>query len=214
MNYGDMQAQFTGLMNRRDLTPTLTLAFLQQSILRIQRTLRIPAMEKSLTATIGNLYTNGLTVPGDLLQFIAMTDETDPANKVELQRVALPEVLRVLNDGMINSPGVGNPCSIFARRASKFVIAPLPVTGSVLRMDYYATFGTLSASTDTNVLGDVAPDLIVYGGLSYAATYFLDKRQASFEQRYTQIYEDLMAQANQDELTGNACIAPAYHFPD
>lgn len=206
-----MQTQFTGLLNRRDLTPALTLAFLQQSILRIQRTLRIPAMEKSITATIGNLYSNGITVPGDLLQMIAMTDETDPANLVELQRVALPEVLRRLN---VSTNVSGSPARVYARRGSKFVIGPLPSFGTVLRMDYYATLGTLAANTDTNVLGDVAPDLIIYGALSYGAAYFLDKRLAAFEQRFQQIHDDLQGQANNDELTGNACVSPAYHFSD
>lgn len=211
MNYGDIQTQFTGLMNRRDLTPTLATSFLLQSIMRTQRILRIPAMEKSITATIGNLYTNGLTVPGDLLQFIAMTDETDSAHMVELTRVALPEVLRVLNYG--DGTSQTNPGTIFARRASKFLIAPKPVFGTVLRLDYYATFKTLSAPTDTNVLGDVAPDAIIYGALSYGAAYFLDKRQKEFEARYTQIRDDLQSQADRDELTGNAQVMPAAHFP-
>jgi hypothetical protein len=205
-----MQTQFAGLMNRRDLTTALTQAFLQQSILRTQRTLRVPAMEKSITATVGSTFT-GLTVPGDLLQFISMTDETNPGNVVELTRVALPEILRR------NSFDAGSstvmPVTMFARRASKFIVAPKPPAGSVLRMDYFATFKTLSVPTDSNVLSDVAPDAIIYGALSYAAAYFLDKRMKDFEDRYTQIVTDLQSQADRDELSGNAQVMPSSYFP-
>ncbi len=207
MNYGDIKVQFTGLANRRDLTTALTTSFLQQSILRIQRDLRVPAMEKSITATVGNLYTSGLDVPGDLLQLQAITDETDPNNVVELHRAALPDVLDRLN---IRATG---PARVFSRRASKFVIAPKPLLGSVLRMDYYATFRTLSADADTNVLADIAPDLIIYGGLAYAAAYFLDKREGAFEARFQQILQALQDQALRDELTGNAQVQPASNFP-
>ncbi|UGA46804.1 hypothetical protein HU230_0012475 [Bradyrhizobium quebecense] len=158
-------------------------------------------MEKSITATIGNLYTSGLAVPGDLLQLIAITDETDPLNVTELTRVSLPEVLRILNDN--TSCGA----RAYTRRGSKFLIAPMPTTGSVIRMDYYATFQPLSAPTDTNVLGDIAPDCIVYGALSYAAAYFLDKRQSDFEARFKQIVDDLNGQAMSDELTGAAQVS-------
>ncbi len=207
MNYGDIKTQFSGLLNRRDNTAALTTSFIDQSILRIQRTLRIPAMEKSITATVGSLYTSGLDVPGDLLQLIAITDETSETEVVELTRVSLPEVLLILNSGETGS------ARHFARRASKFVIAPKPVEGSVLRMDYYATFRALSADEDTNVLGDVAPDAIIYGALSYAASYFLDKRQADFEARFNQIMGDLDMQALRDELTGNAQVKPASYYP-
>lgn len=196
-----------GLLNRRDITPALTTSFVQQSIIRIQRTMRVPAMEKSISATIGISYPGGLTIPGDLLQLIAITDETDPNNVYELSRVALPEVLRTLNSRATGTSRV------YARRTSKFVIAPLPVTGSVLRIDYFANFATLSAPTDTNVLTDIASDAVIYGALAYAAAYFLDKRQGDFEARFKQILEDLDMQALRDELTGSAQVQVPAHYP-
>lgn len=207
MTLGEIKADFTALLNRRDLTTALTTSFINNAILRVQRTLRIPAMEKSIRATVGSLYTSGLDVPGDLLQFISLSDETDPHNVVELSRVSLAQVMAILNTGETG------PSRVFARRGSKFVIAPEPAEGTVLRIDYYATFRTLSADADTNVLTDVAPDVLTYGALSYAASYFLDKRQADFEARFKQIMEDLDIQALRDELTGNAQVAPASFYP-
>lgn len=203
MNYGELQAQVTTLLNRRDNTPALTKAFIQSSIQTCQRTLRIPAMEKSIVATIGNLFTDGLDVPGDLLQFIAMTDVLSGK---ELTRRALPEVLSAqLHEG----PGCPR---IFTRRGSKFLIGPLPLSGSQLRMDYYATFLPLVADTDSNVLTDVAPDLLWHGALVFAASYFNDKRKSDFESDYQRAFDDLTAQTLRDELTGNAVVAPAMRF--
>lgn len=207
MTLGEIKASFTALLNRRDNTPTLTTSFINDALLRVQRTLRIPAMEKSIRATVGNVYTTGLDVPGDLLQFISLSDETDVRNVVELSRVSYAQVQAILNSGEVGT------ARVFARRGSKFLIAPAPALGSVLRMDYYATFRLISADADKNVLTDVAPDVLTYGALSYAAAYFLDKRQADFEARFKQIMEDLDIQALRDELTGNAQVAPASFYP-
>jgi hypothetical protein len=51
MNYGELQAQFEGLLKRRDMTPTQSQIFLQQAVSRVQRVLRIPPMEKSVAVT-------------------------------------------------------------------------------------------------------------------------------------------------------------------
>ena len=46
MNFGDLKAHFNDLLNRSDITTTLTTRFIDQGIARIQRQLRIPANEK------------------------------------------------------------------------------------------------------------------------------------------------------------------------
>lgn len=205
MTYGELQSTFTALLNRRDNTSDKTKAFLQASIQKIQRSLRVPAMEKSIQATIGNLFTDGLDVPGDLLQFIALTDVTTGD---ELVRSTLPEVLHA----QINET---TGCSrIFARRGSKFLIGPKPQAGSKLRMDYYAQFAPLVNDGDTNVLTDIASDLIYQGALVFAATHFNDKRKSDFQADYNKTFDDLTEQADRDELTGNACVAPAFRFDE
>ena len=39
----------------------------------------------------------------------------------------------------------------------------------------------MTADTDENDLAAVAPDLIIYGGLTYAADFYLDERRDIFE---------------------------------
>ena len=46
MNYGDLKTHFNDLLNRTDITSTLTTRFIDQGLARIQRQLRIPTMEK------------------------------------------------------------------------------------------------------------------------------------------------------------------------
>lgn len=205
MNYSDLQSNFTALLNRRDLTPTLTNLFLQQSFQTIQRTLRIPAMEKSLLATIGSVFTDGLQVPGDLLQLIAITDND---TGLELKRATLPQVLPVQLQDASGLP------YMFTRRNATFLIAPLPKSGKVLRMDFYAQFPTLVLPTDTNVLTDIAPDVVLTGALVRACTYFSDKRKDGFKADFELAMLELNMQANADELTANAQVAPAFSFDE
>jgi len=55
MQLSDITTQVTGLMNRRDFTASTSLqtTFINQGIMRLQRELRVPAMEKSINVTFG-----------------------------------------------------------------------------------------------------------------------------------------------------------------
>lgn len=205
MIYSELQSNLTALLNRRDLTPALRDLFIQQAFQKIQRTLRVPAMEKSIVATVGSLFTDGLQVPGDLLQFIALTDND---TGLELKRGTLQQVLPRQKEDQSGCP------KLFTRRGAKFLIAPLPSTGKTLRMDYYAQFKQLVNPTDTNVLTDIAPDLLLQGALVFACTHFNDKRKDGFTSDFNATIDDLNMQANRDELTANAQMAPALHFDD
>ena len=46
MNYGQLKEHFNDLLNRSDITSTLTTRFIDQGIARIQRQLRTPLNEK------------------------------------------------------------------------------------------------------------------------------------------------------------------------
>ena len=52
MNYGTLKSHFNDLLNRSDITSTLTERFIDQGIARIQRQLRTPANEKKKTYQI------------------------------------------------------------------------------------------------------------------------------------------------------------------
>lgn len=198
MAYLDVKNQFLGLLNRRDITPSLVNTFMQFGIQRIQRELRVPAMEK-----IGYYETDGtatVTVPSDLLEVIAIYTN-DQTNRHKLVRTDLQKII-----DYSNIPG--SPRFYF-REGDKFRIGPYPPSGTTVWIDYYGDASELSADTDTNWLTETSPALLIYAALSYACDYFLDDRKQLFEASYIQVAEQLTFMAQQDEVQ-NASVSPAY----
>lgn len=204
MNLGELKAQFTGLLNRRDLTANAALqqTFIDQAVMRIQRELRCPAMEKSIQVTINAGYA-GLIIPNDMIELISIIPEE---SNIRLDKVDITQALR-------SSANTGCP-TVYARRGGLWVLGQAPAVGTIVDVDYYAELAPLVASTDTNVISIVAWDLIVYGALAAAAEYYIDKRADEFEQKYLSILADLQEQADGDELNGAAEVQPAYRYPD
>lgn len=201
MNYGELKTHFQSILNRRDLTASLRATFLQMSIARIQRELRAPLMEKSVLVTISGDY-DGLEIPND---YIALVDLIVQDEETALQRVDIQEALK-------ESLNLGVP-RIFARQAGKWILGPTPYEDMVIRIDYYGEVDALEDDEDENTLTIVAPDLITYGALVYAAEYFLDRRLESFENRYTTMLNTIQSQADFDELS-NAIMLPCHNMED
>ena len=97
MTLSELTAQFLALMNRTDLTadPALAATFINQSILRLQRELRVPFMEKIVRYTVPDTYSAayGLAVPSDLLELIDINVDSDNSGLLDypLQRVQIKE---------------------------------------------------------------------------------------------------------------------------
>lgn len=198
MDYVGVKTQFLGLLNRRDITPTLVNTFMDFGIQRIQRELRVPSMEKLVSISTDG--TSAFQVPGDLLEIIAMYTD-DVVNTKKLIRTDLQSIL-----DWAKVPGSPR---FYYREGNFFTIGPVPPAGTSVYLNYYVNAGTLSADTDSNWITQVAPTLLVYAALSYAADYFLDDRKQMFEASYMQIAEQMQLMALQDELQ-NASISPAY----
>lgn len=199
------------MMNRSDLsidTTGLATTFLNQSILRLQRELRVPFMEKIVRYTIPSTYdpTLGLLLPSDLLELIDLNVDSDGDGIPDypLQRVQLKEAMGA-------SQHIGVP-RVFARRGGYWVIGPQPGQGSVVEIVYYAEFAPLVNPTDTNTISRIAWDAVVYGALAAASDYYNDDRSQVFEARYSQITQNLQAMADSDELTADAAVRPALLF--
>lgn len=202
MNLSDIKAQFLGLMNRRDLTTNtaLTQTFIDQAVMRIQRDLRCPAMEKSVSLTIQSGY-GGLLIPIDYLELISII----PSQSNErLDKVDITDALKL-------SENTGCP-RVFSRRGALYILGPAPSVGDVIQMDYYAELAPLVNPTDTNVISVIAWDLIVYAALVQACAYYKDNRKDEFETEYERILTGLQDQSDDDELNGTAQVMPAYSF--
>lgn len=207
MTYGEIQAQFVALMNRTDLRANTALQtlFLQQGIVRVARSLRVPAMEKGLIVTVGATW-EALSIPSDFLQLINIEFPTS----TEVWTLKRDMLMRVKTQGLQS----GTPRS-FARQGGRWYVAPAPTEGDTFRIDYYSDekFTELTESDDTNLITEIAWDAILYAALCAAGDYWSDKRLVNWEARLKQIMDNLDAQGDGDELTADAAVGVAYSFP-
>ena len=198
MAYVDVKNQFLGLLNRRDITASLTETFMGFAIQRIQREIRIPAMETVLAVQTDG--TANFQVPGDLLEIISI-HTNDTTSHQKLIRCDLQTILD-------NSKIFGSP-RYYYREGTTISIGPYPASGTNVYLHYYVNADALSADSDTNWMTEVAPTLLIYAALSYSSDYYLDDRKQMFEACYQQIADQLVQMAQQDELQ-NASISTAY----
>lgn len=198
MTYLAVKTQFLGILNRRDITPTLVDTFMLYGIQRIQREVRCREMEK-LTSVLTD-GTAQIAVPTDLLEVISL-NTNDQVNTHKLTRCDLQTILDY-------SKIPGQP-RFYYRQNEEFSLGPYPPNGTTIWINYYCDVSTLTADSDTNWLTEQAPALLVYAALAYAADYFLDDRKQLFEASYTQVAEQLVIQSTQEDLE-NASISTAY----
>ena len=169
MNYGDLKTHFNNVLNRSDITTSLTTTFIDQGIARIQRQLRTPMQEKLTTYTISS-QTAFVELPNDFIEIISLYYDNTEISRIPMSR------FRALNKNTY----AGTPQS-FTRQQEKLYLYPQPSSGEVI-FYYYGEFPALSSDTAENALTKVAPDLIIYSALTYAADYYLDERAVQFEQ--------------------------------
>lgn len=202
MNYGEIKTHFQNLLNRSDITASLTTTFIDQGIARIQRQLRTPLNEKVKNYTLTGATTE-LTLPTDFLEIISLY-----ANQYELTRVTMAKYRELVDNAYS-----GNP-QYFVREQENLKLFPQPSSGTV-SLYYYGEFDAMTADSDENKLAQVAPDLIVYAALGYSSDYFMDTRAELFEAKYTQFLTEIQEQANDQELNGGVqAILPAYEYRD
>ena len=203
MNKLGIRNQIKGLLNRNDLTDAQADIFIDQAVARIQRTLRIPPMEKTQLYTAGTSGANLLTLPNDFLQLKHLYHSKGTVKYVELSRFL----------ETIDAPGYAP--SIYTRSGGGLLIKSTPPAGFVTTMVYYGEIPDLVADTDENFLTVIAPDLLVYASLIYACDFFIDDRRDKFEQIATTMFEELNAQAIEMEFAQEGMtISPSAHYPE
>lgn len=202
MNYGQIKSHFQDLLNRSDITTALTTRFIDQSIARIQRQLRTPMSERVLEVTITG-QTESMTLPSDFMEIISLYH-----SEYELERVSMRRYRELIGNVFTGKP------QFFTRQAEKLLLYPQPADGKLV-LYYHGEFPALSADSDENVLTQSAPDLVIYGALSFAADFYLDNRAELFEGRFNQFLLELQEQANDQELQGGTqSILPSYRYQD
>jgi hypothetical protein len=180
MNYGDLKTHFTEVLNRSDISTVLTERFIDQGLARIQRSLRVPFMEKQRNYTISSS-----TQSRDLYHSTGTT----------LERVSM-ETMQALRANSLT----GNPTK-YAREQAELLIYPYPSDGTVT-LNYYGELEAFVSDSTETTITKVAPDLVIYAGLTFAADFYLDERSPLFEAKYKAFLEELQEQSNDQELNG------------
>jgi hypothetical protein len=202
MNYGDLKTHFNNVLNRSDITTALTTTFIDQGIARVQRQLRTPMQEALTTYTLSG-QTEYITLPNDFIEIVSLY-----YLNTELTRVPMSK-FRSLNANNYS----GNPTN-FTRQQEKLYLFPQPSSGSIY-LYYYNEFAPMTADSDENNLAKVAPDLLIYAALTYAADYYLDTRTEAFEAKFNQFLIEVQEQANDAETNGGVQrIQPTYTYSD
>lgn len=191
MNKGQIRSQFLALLNRNDCSNELADTFLEQGLARIQRTLRVPSMEKMATYTINDVTPDTILLPNDFLNIKHLY-----CGDTLLEYVDLSRFLRLTTS--VDTP------SVYTRIQGSLKLKPTPPEGTEILMVYHGEIPDLIADTDTNFLTEIAPDLLVYSSLSYASDYFIDERKPLFEDTYSRIYNELVEQAFLTEFEQSA----------
>lgn len=199
MNYGQIRTQFKNILNRSDCTDALADTFISQGLARSQRVLRTPANEKATATTVTSGF-SALAVPNDLIEVISIDSDGSAVTFLPTKRWL-----------ELDQDASGTP-EYWTRIGAEIKFKPVPSANKVLTLYYYGEFAPFTSDSTETTLSIIAPDLIVYGGLIYAADYFLDERKDLFEQRYMMSAQELQEQASTVE--GGGQISPAYNLGD
>jgi len=204
MNKGQIRAHFIALLNRSDCSDALADTFIDQALTRIQRVLRIPSMEKQQAYSVSSgSALSQIVMPANLIEIIDIQFAG-----VSLLRIPMHEMASAQQSG-----SVGNP-QFFSREREVIKITPKPTSGTIF-LNYYGEFDALTTDTSTNVITDIASDLLTYTALSYASDYFLDERGQVFEGKAAQFLLEIQDQANSAETSGmSQVMRPTTSFTD
>jgi hypothetical protein len=198
MNKGQIRTQFLALLNRNDCTNDLADTFIEQSLARVQRTLRVPAMEKSVSYTVNDVVGEMLVLPADFLNAKYLYCDDVLLEYVDLQR-------------FLQHAKTGYSPAVYTRIQGALKIRPVPAEGTELLLVYHAEVPDFTNDSSTNFLSEIAPDLLVYGALSYAADYYMDDRKPAFEETFSRVYGQLEEQAYLTEMEQSGMrVTPAY----
>lgn len=200
MNKLALRNHFKALLNRSDITDALADTFIDQSITRITRSLRVPAMEGQASYLIA-AATPKVSIPSDFLEAIDIYYDNHM-----LTRISMREMQDHIKSGQSGKP------QFFARERQSFLLSPIPATGTIF-INYYAQFSAMPLDSDENILAKIASDLIIYGALAYAADYYLDERSELFTMKYAQFFTEIQDQANEAETVGTLqAIRPTTYY--
>jgi hypothetical protein len=202
MSLASVVSTFQSVFNRDDCSAAQAQIYCLQAISRVQREVRLASMERvNVVTTAGTIQ--WINVPHDLLEIIdvLIPDATS----------GLPKALIKVSYRQLQSIDPVNPPSHYARLQGQLWIAGSVPAGTQVQLVYFGEFASFPDATYDNEITSAAPDLIVYGALSYAADAFEHPSAVKWEQRYQSILMDVIQMNSDLEMNGGPmAIQPLY----
>ena len=202
MNLGEVRAQVTGLLNRRDCTTALADSFLRMGMSRLQRMVRIPSMERSHYITGEVVTVESFGVPVDLLQINDVFVNGRPLEK---------KSFRQLMEMRYANPGAIGQCEFYARVGASIFLFPAMPADTEMVLTYYGEFTALATDDAENTATIGLPDLLTYAALTFAGDYFKHDSAPRWEDRFKSMVAETMDEANQLEMTGGSSVVTPPH---
>lgn len=201
--YLDLQTEFQGILNRRDITTTRIKSYIQAGFSRAMSELRVPDMEINTSYTIPSNGYVGVPIPASMTELKQLWNNAVTADGTFM--IEERDLETVLEWSQLT-----DHAKFYVRRGSVWLLGPTPLVGDVINIDYLDNpFTPLVADGDTNWLSVNKPYAIVYAALSYAGDYFTDVRQEAWENRYTQERDNVQQRADREALMGNPVMKQA-----
>ncbi len=210
--YAAMRAQFVDLLNNTEISDpndSRVKGWFDASIVRIMRELRAPHMERVLTIDTSLADIDTIIIPNDYLQTKAFIYTLGDSTSGEVQALELGDYYRLAQGRSFGVP------TYYCRRYDRWLVADPVPKGSTALIIYYGEEPPLVNDTDETTLAKIAPDLIVYGALTYAADYFSDPRGDQWEAKWQVFRDQLQSQSSEgDNYNGSNAVQAAYEFDD
>lgn len=206
MSYNSLLADFQTILNRDDCTTAQAEVFITQGVQRIQRTCRLPSMERQEIVTIGDAGANFVLVPQDMIQPIDLvwTSTTRDFEPRALKKLPYRDIIR--------KNGLDLP-RWYARMQGQYWVAGAMIPGEVIQIFYYGNFSNWANGNADNELSASTPDLAVYAALGFAGDYFEAPLAAQWEQRFQTIKAEVEQMGiDLDAEGGEQVMAPVYHW--
>lgn len=193
--YSTLQTAVANWLDRDDLTARIP-EFIALAETRINRALRIRAMETVSTAISTASGTREYALPTKYVQMKTFALTTDPITSLAY---ITPEIMNRIWAGSTK----GKPTA-YTIVGDNVRLGPNPDAVYTTSMTYYKTFDALSDAAPTNWLMLNAADLLLYGSLLEAEPYLMNNEQVSlWATAFTKSLEDIQLQDNKDRHSGS-----------
>lgn len=203
MNKLGIRNQIKALIARNDTTDAVIDTFIDQAVARIQRNLRVPAMEKAYITVTTEDNPGTIFLPQDFLRLKHLYISNAPIEYTDVSTF------------MRTQDAPGNTPKIYTRVQGSYLLKPTPPVGLSITMIYYGEVPDLVSDTDTNFLTEIAPDLVVYTALTFAADYYIDDRKQQFADMALLALSELQAQADEIEMAQEGLtVSNSFNSPE